>query len=219
MNVISALTLAISIVSMISCADGSSDTFSTTPSNVNTSVNDGGTGNNTAPVSVTNKTNNSATALNDVTATALNPPHGKPGHRCDIPVGQPLNNQPAKRFFFDPLNIRNKSGTTTPPAPPPPNRVNNSATNGTAFQPADGLNPPHGQPGHRCDITVGQPLNSKPPAATPVTNTVAVAPGMNPPHGQPGHRCDIAVGQPLNSKPPQKTTRANATDSSNVAKD
>ena len=25
-----------------------------------------------------------------------------------------------------------------------------------------GLNPAHGQPGHRCDIAVGAPLNSKP---------------------------------------------------------
>jgi len=27
---------------------------------------------------------------------------------------------------------------------------------------APGMNPAHGQPGHRCDIAVGQPLNSKP---------------------------------------------------------
>lgn len=80
-----------------------------------------------------------------------------------------------------------------------------------------GLNPAHGQPGHRCDIAVGAPLNSAPAAATttpqvqtitmpspPATNVakpVKTAPGMNPPHGQPGHRCDISVGAPLNSKP------------------
>jgi hypothetical protein len=81
-----------------------------------------------------------------------------------------------------------------------------------------GLNPAHGQPGHRCDIHVGAPLDSKPVAATAAPATVAVgntqaptitavpvttptAPGMNPPHGQPNHRCDIAVGAPLNSKP------------------
>lgn len=81
-----------------------------------------------------------------------------------------------------------------------------------------GLNPAHGQPGHRCDIAVGAPLNSAPaktttsvnttPTATPVSiqPTVAApatktAPGMNPAHGQPGHRCDIAVGAPLNSAP------------------
>lgn len=51
------------------------------------------------------------------------------------------------------------------------------------------LNPPHGEPGHRCDIAVGQPLNS-----APVQQTNA---NVNPPHGQPGHRCDLAVGAPL----------------------
>ncbi len=75
---------------------------------------------------------------------------------------------------------------------------------------APGMNPPHGQPNHRCDIAVGAPLSSPPgtvqalpnspqqniPAQTANTTT---APGMNPPHGQPNHRCDIAVGAPLNS--------------------
>ncbi len=36
----------------------------------------------------------------------------------------------------------------------------------TAQATAPGMNPPHGQPGHRCDIPVGSPLNSKPPQAT-----------------------------------------------------
>jgi len=30
---------------------------------------------------------------------------------------------------------------------------------------APGMNPAHGQPGHRCDIAVGAPLNSKPEPA------------------------------------------------------
>ena len=77
----------------------------------------------------------------------------------------------------------------------------------------------HGQPGHRCDISVGAPLDSKPasdnaaqpsvvttqqPAATTVVTqqpAQKTPSGMNPPHGEPGHRCDIAVGAPLNSKP------------------
>jgi hypothetical protein len=87
---------------------------------------------------------------------------------------------------------------------------------------APGMNPPHGQPNHRCDIAVGAPLNSKPasPATTTgttvnaqpqvtmteVPNKVKTAPGMNPPHGEPNHRCDIAVGAPLNSKPAAPTT-------------
>lgn len=86
------------------------------------------------------------------------------------------------------------------------------------------LNPAHGEPGHRCDIAVGAPLNGEPaPAAateaqkspliqteapagaTPLPTTTAqpVAEGMNPAHGQPGHRCDIAVGAPLNGTPKQ----------------
>jgi hypothetical protein len=92
---------------------------------------------------------------------------------------------------------------------------------------AKGMNPAHGQPGHRCDIAVGAPLNSPPgkkaaapaaitqttvqptmtvPAAQTAASTTAVlktdsevvtAPGMNPPHGKEGHRCDVAVGAPL----------------------
>lgn len=82
---------------------------------------------------------------------------------------------------------------------------------------APGMNPPHGQPNHRCDIAVGAPLNSPKAAklaphnaSKPSTTEVApktvqsqpvatqpTAPGMNPPHGQPGHRCEIAVGAPL----------------------
>lgn len=97
---------------------------------------------------------------------------------------------------------------------------------------AAGINPAHGQPGHRCDIAVGAPLDSKPiqttnptqpatktispvtippqpatKAITPVTNPitpVTAGAGINPAHGQPGHRCDIPVGSPLNSKPAPK---------------
>jgi hypothetical protein len=78
-----------------------------------------------------------------------------------------------------------------------------------------GLNPAHGQPGHRCDIAVGAPLNSlstkkmsnqplKTRGAAPAvlqsnSASIVTPPGMNPPHGQAGHRCDIAVGTPLNT--------------------
>ena len=66
-----------------------------------------------------------------------------------------------------------------------------------------GLNPEHGQPGHRCEIPVGAPLNGS--GATPIQNNGAqnqanAAPSsgmLNPAHGQPGHRCDVKVGDPL----------------------
>lgn len=111
-----------------------------------------------------------------------------------------------------------------PPASQQPASPNTSVSNTTTSGASTAkLNPAHGQPGHRCDLNVGDPLpdaNSNNPAVkveyptstttttVPVqtTNSVpnaTVAPGLNPQHGQPGHRCDIAVGAPLNSKPAQ----------------
>ena len=100
-------------------------------------------------------------------------------------------------------------------------------TGAAAFKADVTLNPQHGQPGHRCDIAVGAPLNAPatsiqpnvsaitPPVTTTATtntntdarsvlpqlNTATTA--LNPKHGEPGHRCDIEVGAPLNSKPNQ----------------
>lgn len=76
----------------------------------------------------------------------LNPPHGQPGHRCDIKVGEPLTGTA-------PATI------TTQPQQQPMGTVVNPPTQGAA---AAGKNPAHGQPGHRCDIAVGAPLNSTP---------------------------------------------------------
>ncbi|MCV9933690.1 hypothetical protein OIU80_15510 [Flavobacterium sp. LS1R47] len=136
----------------------------------------------------------------------INPAHGQPGHRCDIEVGAPLNSAaPAQTV----------QQTTTQTAPTT-TVVTNTATAQPTTTTAKGMNPPHGQKGHRCDIAVGAPLNSAAPKATtqqtqsesgtvsqqmaiplPAPNTDVTAPGMNPPHGQEGHRCDIAVGAAL----------------------
>lgn len=145
-----------------------------------------------------------------IAGAKLNPAHGQPGHRCDIAVGAAL---PAEGSA---PNLK----LPTPNAPILNTPVQTAASTTPAVQPAaiptvaTGLNPAHGQPGHRCDIAVGQPLNSKPQAnkpavttPTPVVNTATapvksdgnLAKGLNPAHGQPGHRCDIAVGQPLNA--------------------
>jgi hypothetical protein len=176
MKVIGAISLILLVSVMVGCADGAPD-YNVTVSNAMSPTHDGSAGNSTAPISITNATNNSNTTLTNITSTSLNPAHGKPGHRCDIPVGQPLNSSPIKRLVFNPLNVKSVDLA---------------------------LNPPHGQPHHRCDIAVGQPLNSKPPLpnspATTTTTTTNTA-GLNPKHGEPGHRCDIPVGQPLNSKP------------------
>jgi hypothetical protein len=75
---------------------------------------------------------------------------------------------------------------------------------------AAGVNPPHGEPGHRCDIEVGAPLNSpagakapaqvQQPVTSPAPASSPAAKGsgrINPAHGQPGHDCAVAVGAPL----------------------
>ncbi len=85
----------------------------------------------------------------------INPPHGEPGHRCDIPVGQPLNAAPAQNT--------ESTSTNNPTAPTLENarRLNGSQPNQTtSTSSANGerINPPHGQPGHRCDVPVGSPL-------------------------------------------------------------
>lgn len=83
-------------------------------------------------------------------ASGLNPAHGQPGHRCDIPVGQPLNSKPpAKGGVPNTVaTVASPTASTTP------------VKSDGLF--AKGLNPAHGQTGHRCDIAVGQPLNAAP---------------------------------------------------------
>lgn len=108
--------------------------------------------------------------------------------------------------------------TPEPSPAPPSDTMNTPAANNTA---GVKLNPPHGEPGHRCEIPVGAPLDSKPntggaqaqqqqaqpqnfmmanpqqtQAQAPAQNQ-GEKPANNPAHGQPFHRCDIAVGAPL----------------------
>lgn len=90
------------------------------------------------------------------TAPGTNPPHGQPGHRCDIAVGAPLSSAPAPAG-----NSSNNMVLTNPPANAGKAAIVPSpAASSTPAATAPGMNPPHGQPGHRCDIPVGQPLSS-----------------------------------------------------------
>lgn len=107
-----------------------------------------------------------------------------------------------------PMPLQNQQVSSQPVVTTVPATTNTQITTTTA----PGMNPAHGEPGHRCDIPVGAPLNSAPKSTAKTTTAsgqnivitptqAKTAPGMNPPHGQPGHRCDIAVGAPLNSAP------------------
>ena len=137
---------------------------------------------------------------------AVNPPHGQPNHRCDIEVGAPLTT--STKNVASTINTQTSLQTT----PIISKEVNKRVPT------AKGMNPPHGEPGHRCDIPDGAPLNSKPlntttsvsksetanpvmpSLLTPNASEVITPEGMNPPHGKEGHVCGIAVGAALNKE-------------------
>ena len=72
---------------------------------------------------------------------AVNPAHGQPGHSCAIPVGAPLNG--SSNANSSPIQMEMNKANSTPTQTP---------------KSGSGINPAHGQPGHRCDIKVGDPL-------------------------------------------------------------
>lgn len=141
---------------------------------------------------IQNSVPSTAVAANNSGGGAVNPPHGKPGHRCDLAVGAPLNTAPSTSVT---PTITQQAVNNTPPV----------AVQNTANTTGQKLNPKHGEPGHRCEIAVGAPLDSKPQAPAPVevklpANLPKEAKNgvkLNPKHGEPGHRCEIAVGAPL----------------------
>lgn len=146
---------------------------------------------------------------NPSVAAGINPAHGQPNHRCDIAVGAPLNSPANGATPTQAVNVQSSPQMVTTTQPTTVKTVT-----------AKGMNPPHGEKNHRCDIAVGAPLNSKAAVATTTANTGEITQqvtvpqalpkllstssadgetpeGMNPPHGKEGHRCDIAVGAPL----------------------
>ncbi len=150
------------------------------------------------------------------TAVVLNPAHGLPGHRCDLAVGAPLNSVPAVNNtpvsnaqpgqIFPLMNRTAGAVNNAPDIPIQPLSIPPSNTLPVSNNVTAGLNPAHGQPNHRCDISVGAPLNSPPgntatstQAPTTPTPPLTNAEGLklNPPHGQPGHDCSVEVGKPL----------------------
>ncbi len=103
-----------------------------------------------------------------VQTAGLNPAHGMPGHTCAIPVGAPLSSAPAAgaapTITTTPANPSGPSIVPTTPsapssAPSTPPAVSMQPVPGSgAAMGSSRLNPAHGQPGHTCDVPVGQPL-------------------------------------------------------------
>jgi hypothetical protein len=98
------------------------------------------------PLQTPNMTTQNAAPV--AVAKGMNPAHGQPNHRCDIAVGAPLNSPivPAKTSPVVP-----QQNTAVPATIAAPNTAVTVPT-------PEGMNPPHGQEKHRCDIAVGAPL-------------------------------------------------------------
>lgn len=96
-------------------------------------------------------------AVKTVTPKGMNPPHGQPNHRCDIPVGAPLNSKPAATATTasTPAPASGEVSKNITVQPPVPALLSTSSAN---TETPEGMNPPHGQAGHRCDVAVGAPL-------------------------------------------------------------
>jgi len=80
---------------------------------------------------------------NSKTTAALNPVHGVQGHRCDIPVGAPL----------DQAASTNRAQQSNP-------TISSEISPVWANKPAPLKNPPHGQYGHDCSVPVGADLKT-----------------------------------------------------------
>jgi hypothetical protein len=135
----------IAIFAVISCAPAKNESKQTQPQSLNQTQimrlkQDASAVSSTGTPAVTAPAQGNSTVK-------LNPPHGQPGHICEIPVGSPLPTTPA-------IAATNNISNTV--AAPSANL--NSAAAAPAASSNVRLNPPHGQPGHICEIPVGSPL-------------------------------------------------------------
>lgn len=109
-----------------------------------------GTTGTTSTAIATNPTASPATNVSDP-----NPAHGQPKHRCEIPVGASLSTPKAATQ----APAKTASAQTVQAVPNPTTTVTTTPVQPTpAVVTAEGMNPPHGQENHRCDIAVGAPL-------------------------------------------------------------
>ncbi|MGA9213539.1 hypothetical protein [Kaistella sp.] len=93
-----------------------------------------------------------AAVTNSSARPALNPEHGQPYHRCEIPVGAPIDSAPAQNAATQVMpqqNVSSNNFNTNPISP---------AASTADVGPKPALNPAHGEPHHRCDLQVGAPL-------------------------------------------------------------
>ena len=167
MKISLALITLLTLFALISCNPAGKNTEKSQQTPVTSKSLDQSGSTNTEPVQpVENKTAEQTLQLQNNTEVMLNPPHGEPYHRCDIPVGAPLNSPPANtsgQATNNQVQTAAPNPANNPTAPTVENamRMNPSQARTTTTATNEGkprLNPPHGQPYHRCDIPVGSPL-------------------------------------------------------------
>lgn len=108
-----------------------------------------------APVTyTTSPAQQAATAAGTPAGVKLNPPHGEPGHLCEIAVGAPL---PAEGVL--PAPVETAPARPMPISPSATSVINQPLNTVVNSGPKPKFNPPHGQPWHTCDLEVGAPLN------------------------------------------------------------
>lgn len=92
------------------------------------------------------------------TKPGMNPPHGQPGHRCDIQVGAPLNSKPAAPAVQPGMATSKQITMPTPTMTSTPSSAPSILNPNSGTTTAPGMNPPHGEAGHKCEVAVGAPL-------------------------------------------------------------
>jgi hypothetical protein len=117
--------------------------------------------------------NNTVETEKPAEVVILNPPHGEPFHLCEVPVGSPIS-VPASAVAASasasataaatnttvnvPVNRSGTAPTIENAARLSGGQMNTSSAQPLATSTQPRLNPPHGEPFHRCDIAVGSPL-------------------------------------------------------------
>lgn len=154
------ILLFVSTLLLISCKKEIEPQNSTTPTNMVPFTEVGKQMRNEATMTSEAKQNSNIVNQNQSVATpvsvakGMNPAHGQPLHRCDIAVGAPLNSPVAV-----PKNTPSTQQTTPQLSQSVATDPANTATTPVVTTPTpEGMNPPHGQTNHRCDIAVGAPL-------------------------------------------------------------
>ena len=95
-----------------------------------------------------------AEAVTNTSNLALNPPHGEPGHLCELEVGAPLPvNGALPQTIVESPTVRN-----TPISPSATSIINSPLNTAVPTGPKPKFNPAHGEPWHNCDLEVGAPL-------------------------------------------------------------